>query len=67
MTLNDDMTATAAGGGATSSGTWLAFYDQAFKVDLDNGMRFITNFRYSVKEFVASNPIETGEKGLGEL
>ena len=30
-------------------GSWMAFYDQAFKVELNNGQRFLTNFRYSVK------------------
>jgi len=30
-------------------GTWSNIYDQSFKVELENGMRFISNFKYSVK------------------
>lgn len=41
-------------------GKWLGFYDQAFKVELDNGLRFLTNWRYSVKEYVTSEPLKIG-------
>jgi hypothetical protein len=40
----------------------MAFYDQAFKVELNNGLRFITNYRYSVKEYVSSDPLQDAEK-----
>jgi hypothetical protein len=30
-------------------GRWTSIYDQAFNIELDNGMRFITNFRYNLK------------------
>jgi hypothetical protein len=31
---------------------------------LDDGRRFITNFRYSLKEYVASDPLAKGAKFL---
>ena len=31
------------------SGNWSDIYDQSFKVELDNGLRFLANFKYSVK------------------
>ncbi len=37
VTLNQDMTASAMLDGKTMKGTWFAFYDQAFKVELENG------------------------------
>jgi len=33
----------------TIAGSWSTIYDQAFKVELDNGMRFLANFKYTVK------------------
>lgn len=57
--LRDDQTATAKICGKFDNmkcsdstevqGSWIAFYDQAFKVELNNGQRFLTNYRYSVK------------------
>jgi len=31
------------------SGTWSTIYDQSFKIELENGLRFLANFKYSVK------------------
>ena len=74
--LNEDGTAKAqkcgkfAGGeckasdGEEIAGTWVAFYDQAFKVELDNGQRFLANYRYSVKEYVISDPLKSGAKAI---
>jgi hypothetical protein len=31
------------------AGSWSNIYDQSFKVELENGLRFISNFKYSVK------------------
>ena len=57
------MTAEAQlGAGDTIGGKWFQFYDQAFKVDLDNGQRFITNYKYALKEYVASDPLVAGSK-----
>jgi hypothetical protein len=30
-------------------GKWQDYYDQAMMVELDNDIRFITNFRYEIK------------------
>ena len=46
------------------NGSWMAFYDQAFKVDLNNGQRFLTNFRYSVK---TGTPTKQGSAHYLEL
>ena len=46
---------------------WMSFYDQAFKVEMEDGTRLLTNFRYSVKESVASDPLESGAKSLSQL
>ena len=48
------------------TGKWFSFYDQALKVELDDGRRFITNFRYSLKEYVASDPLAKGAKFLSQ-
>jgi Cathepsin C exclusion domain len=29
-------------------GKWTMIYDQAFDVELENGMRFLNNFRYNL-------------------
>ena len=31
------------------TGTWSTVYDQSFRIELDNGLRFLANFKYSVK------------------
>lgn len=38
------------------SGSWSPIYDQSMKVELDNGLRFITNYKYSVKPSVSKDP-----------
>jgi len=30
-------------------GHWTSIYDQAFNIELDNGMRFLANFKYDIK------------------
>ena len=39
-------------------GKWSTIYDQSLKVELDNGMRFVANFRYNVKPTLSANPLE---------
>ena len=39
------------------AGKWSTVYDQAMKVDLDNGMRFLANFRYNVKSTTINDPL----------
>ena len=73
VTLNEDMSAIAKPcnnglcTGAPIKGSWFAFYDQAFKVELENGQRFIANYKYALKEYVASNPISLGAKEIHDV
>jgi len=39
-------------------GNWSTIYDQGFKVDLPNGIKFLANFRYNIKG--KTNPLEFG-------
>ena len=50
VTLGQNYQVTATNGSQSSVGTWSTIYDQAMRVELDNGLRFITNFRYNVKQ-----------------
>ena len=42
------------------SGTWSTIYDQAMRVELENGIRFITNFRYNIKPSISKDPVADG-------
>jgi hypothetical protein len=42
-------------------GTWSTIYDQAFKIELENGQRFLANFKYSVKPEISREPTVDGE------
>jgi len=46
--------------GAAVGGTWSTVYDQAMRVELDNGMRFLANFRYNVKVSLSEDPLRDG-------
>ena len=35
------------------NGKWSTVYDQALKVELENGLRFVSNFRYNVKQSIS--------------
>lgn len=61
VSLNQDMTATVQGNPAK----WMAFYDQALKIDIDDETRLLTNYRYSIKEYVEGDPSKDGSKNLG--
>jgi len=43
------------------NGKWTSIYDQAFNIELDNGMRFIANFRYNIKPDVTKDPFKTAQ------
>jgi hypothetical protein len=70
VTLKDDQTVDAnvcnngKCDGAPISGSWFAFYDQAFKVDLETGLRFIANYKYAIKEYVTSDALSQGAKEI---
>lgn len=38
------------------SGTWSPIYDQSLQVELANGKRFLTNFKYSIKAEISTDP-----------
>jgi hypothetical protein len=46
-------------------GKWSPIYAQAMMVELDNGLRFITNFRYSLKQEISPDPVN--EKRLDKI
>jgi len=37
-------------------------YDQAFNVELENGLRFVSNFRYNLKPSIAKDPFGEAKK-----
>jgi hypothetical protein len=49
------------------SGTWSTVYDQSFKVELDNGLRFLANFKYSIKKEISVLPVVDGEKKFEDV
>jgi hypothetical protein len=48
------------GGKEQIKGTWSTIYDQAFRVELDNGMRFTANFRYNIIPDLSKDPLADG-------
>lgn len=38
------------------AGTWSPIYDQSFKCELENGLRFLANFKYTVKPSLSKEP-----------
>lgn len=42
-------------------------YDQAFKVELDNGLRFLSNFKYTVKPTISKDPTQDGAEEFVSL
>lgn len=37
-------------------------YDQAMNIELDNGQRFLSNFRYEIKDDITKDPIAEASK-----
>lgn len=48
-------------------GTWSTIYDQSFKIELENGLRFLANFKYSVKPNISLRPPQDGEEKFEAL
>ena len=46
--------------GPVIEGTWSTIYDQAFRVELSDGQRFISNFRYNIKDSISDDPLQDG-------
>lgn len=49
------------------NGKWSPIYSQALLVELDNGKRFISNFRYNIKESMMKNPLGGDLSKLADL
>ena len=48
-------------------GHWSNVYDQAIKVDLENGLRFLANYKYSVKKELSKNPLKDSATSFSKL
>jgi hypothetical protein len=48
-------------------GRWSTIYDQAFKVELENGQRFISNFRYNAKPTFSPDPLTDSQLALADI
>jgi len=44
-------------GAKAINGKWSTIYDQSLKVELDNGQRFVANFRYNAKPTLTNDPL----------
>lgn len=49
------------------AGTWSTIYDQSFKVELDNGLRFLANFKYVLKPEISEDPLKDGLQEFNTL
>jgi len=49
------------------SGKWSPIYSQALLVELDNGKRFLSNFRYNIKDSYLANPLGGDITKLSDL
>ena len=63
MSLMDQYRVEASndGGKTLVGGKWSPIYAQALLVELDTGLRFITNFRYNVKKEISADPLAASE------
>jgi hypothetical protein len=49
------------------NGKWTAIYDQALNIELENGMRFVANLRYNIKNTVTEDPFQEAQgKGVDQ-
>ena len=54
-------------GGSAIHGKWSTIYDQSLKVELDNGLRFVANFRYNAKPTLTNDPLTDQELKFVDL
>lgn len=54
-----------SGTGTAINGRWSPIYAQGMMVELDNGLRFVANFRYNLKDSISKDP--TTEKDVSAL
>ena len=43
-------------------GKWTSIYDQAFNIELENGLRLTANFRYNIKPDITKDPFFEAKK-----
>jgi hypothetical protein len=48
--------------GVTVSGTWDDLYDQSLLVTLDNGVRYIANYRHNIKNMAQADSVRAEDK-----
>lgn len=49
-------------------GHWTSIYDQAINVELENGMRFLANFKYDIKPDISKDPFQDAvSSGIGKF
>ena len=48
-------------------GKWSTIYDQSLKVELDNGLRFVANFRYNAKPTLTNDPLTDSDLKFVDL
>lgn len=48
-------------------GTWSTMYDQSLIVELEDGRRFLANFKYSVRDEISTDPVADGADAFEEL
>mmetsp|Transcript_10052 Transcript_10052/g.15336 ORF Transcript_10052/g.15336 Transcript_10052/m.15336 type:complete len:90 (-) Transcript_10052:1416-1685(-) len=53
--------------GPAIKGKWSTIYDQSLKVELQNGQRFIANFRYNAKPTLSADPLSDRELKYADL
>jgi hypothetical protein len=49
------------------TGTWSPVYDQSFTVELENGLRFLANFKYNIKGSISHNPQRDGGSQFADV
>jgi hypothetical protein len=60
-------TAAECGKAKLVKGKWSTIYDQAFKVELENGQRFVANFRYNAKPAFSADPLTDSNLALADI
>lgn len=48
-------------------GTWSTIYDQSYRIELENGLRFLANFKYTVKPEISNDPTKDGGSEFTQL
>lgn len=54
-----------SGAGSKVTGKWSPVYAQGMMVELDNGLRFVSNFRYNLKSSISEDP--ANEKDVSKV